>query len=401
MRLARLGLVIGWVPVVFVSTMVVPEQVGVLGMGPALGCSAGGNVPDPPAGFTWLKPSMMSLTERTSVPVGTDGFFVIDAEGHELSADSAESGMTVEVRDATGELVPGQVWLLKEKQPGWYLFGWEAATHLEVGAELTATLSAAPLARDGENVGGDFPLVVMGEPAELSESTLSFPNWVGFFGGEEPTVDCTPDPDYSSCGPPERVQVPATLRQHEAANAVWQLPELSVGVAWEARLAPAESDSDVLLPGLTPEYLVDTPETEVSLGMVVFPTDAEQHCVVLSVQDLRVDDYYETEVCVATEAPSRFDTDSQLRACLEPPTDGSAEAWCRLKGEQAPSECEAILEPEPGVGGAGGSEAEPGGDDPLRSSRTSKGCQLGGVPSGSGGWLALAAFVALRRRRRR
>lgn len=212
-------------------------------------------------------------------------------------------------------------------------------------------------------------------------------------------MDCTPDPDYSSCGPPERVQVPSSLRQHEAAYAVWQLPELSVGVAWEARLAPAQSDRDVLLPGLTPEYVVDTPETEVSLGLVVFPTDAEQHCVVLSVQDLRVDDYYETEVCVATEAPTRFDTDSRLRECLEPPTDGSAEAWCRLKGEQAPPECEAILEPEPVAGGAAGDGAEPG-DHPARGSRTSKGCQLGGVPSGSAGvWLALVALVALRRRR--
>ena len=393
MRLVRWGLAVGSVPIVFAATMVVPEELGVLGMGPALGCSAGGNVPEqPPAGFTWLQPSMLVGTDFVSVPVGTDGFFAMEAQAN-LSAEAALEGLTVEVRDEVGELVAGRAWVLTERQPGWYLVGWEASLPLDLGATLTATLLAEPIGvPNADRVGGDFRLEVVSEPAALPEPSLSLQRWVGYFQGQGQNVTCTADEFASSCGGPETLEVPASYNEVAAAWGLWELANVPVGVVWEARLEASGADSDALLPG--PSVFLAT-ESNLELGLVVFPTAAEQHCVTLITRDLRTDDEARAEFCDTTQEPTHYETDAVLLPhCLEPPTETSTEAWCRLH-RSPPSECGRFL-----PGGAGSAGAPANGDDEPRRARTSEGCQLSGAASGNAGpWLALAALVALRRRR--
>ena len=79
--------------------------------GEALGC--GGSYSAPPvAGWTWLKPTL-SFTQLDTVieeiPVATDGFFAISAQGN--SRDLRQ--VRVVVRDENGEDVPGDVSVLR------------------------------------------------------------------------------------------------------------------------------------------------------------------------------------------------------------------------------------------------------------------------------------------------
>jgi len=52
------------------------------------------------------------------VPVATDGFFVIDAEGPLASVDAATSGIQLVVTDDMGVSISGEITLLENKQPG-------------------------------------------------------------------------------------------------------------------------------------------------------------------------------------------------------------------------------------------------------------------------------------------
>ena len=135
--------------------------------GEALGC--GGSYSAPPvAGWTWLKPTL-SFTQLDTVieeiPVATDGFFAISAQGN--SRDLRQ--VRVVVRDENGEDVPGDVSVLRSVSGSFddHQLGWVAREPLEVGTRLTATLATEPATLADRNVGGDFPLKVMGAATAL------------------------------------------------------------------------------------------------------------------------------------------------------------------------------------------------------------------------------------------
>jgi hypothetical protein len=148
----------------------------------------------------------------------------------------------------------------------------------------------------------------------------------------------------------------------------------------------------------------DTVDPLVPLGRVVFPTEAPQHCLTVVVTDLRTGDELTSEVCVASEPPVSYEADADLHWCIEPPSEGSAEAWCRLQFDQAPPECAAILAPgdAPGVAGMSGKDSSPVDVSDAAGKRTSQGCQLGisGPSSGGGAVAAVALLFAWCRRRR-
>lgn len=377
--------VLGFLPVAFAGSLVLPTVEGLpVGTGEALACS-GGDGPNyvPPSGWVWLKPSLLSNTPLTSVPIATDGFFVIDAEGTELPVEAAQSSMTVVVTDEAGAPVAGETKLLIDKQPGWYLFGWTASAPLEVGAKLTARLSASPIADPTtSNVGGSFPLVVAGSPTPFPEPELTFSAWLDFFQGSGDPVNCPAPIGY--CGP--FLSMPGRATKRDALEATWRLPPSSTGVAWRPRLEASPSSADAVLPTYFNEFLGVGPDQ--SFGTVAFPTAAEQYCVTLVVEDLRTHEEKRTELCAKPEPARQSYTNSELASCTEPPTPELTEAWCRVRDARNIAACERFFHDVVGVAGAGSGGSDAGVSDPgVAGSRPSG----SGAQSGKGGQGASSA----------
>jgi hypothetical protein len=406
------GAVLGLLPVVFGISLLLPDSPLALGVGTALGCGGSGNV-SKPAGWVWLKPSLMSNTDRTFVPVATDGFFVIDAEGNDLPVEAAQDGMSLVVSDEAGMAVAGETKLLIEKQAGWYLFAWRAAAPLQMGQKLTATLAATPLGTtDPTQVGGQFPLVVTGPPAPLPTPLLAFNAWNDFYHGEGALLSCKTDPLRFTCGGPATVEVPEVFVKQASTQALWQLPPVTSGVAWQARLEASPDQPDAVLPGLSVEYLADTSEPVVDMGYLVFPTAAKSYCATLVVKDLRNGDETRAETCAQPEGSEWASTDSKLAYCAEPPSLALTEAWCALQhppsaldacaaepgGTPSPTAGSPRVPPQSGTGGTG-----PGADPVAMAtpSRTTSACQFGAAGHTRGHALAflLALVVAARKRR--
>jgi hypothetical protein len=196
-------------------------------------------------------------------------------------------------------------------------------------------------------------------------------------------VICKADPNASTCGGPDTLEVPGAFDKLTGVQAVWQLPELESGVAWEAHLEASSSDSNAELPERSMDYVVDTTDRQVSLGLVVFPSKGERHCVTLVTRDLHTDEMASAELCSDTHPSSAYETDTaELTSCLEPPSEAASEAWCRLEGASAPTSCEQTLA--------------------ASSSRESKGCQLTpGSPVVSSALLVAATALFVSRRRRK
>jgi len=419
------------VPVAFAGSMLLPAHTQLhWGIGGASACSGGapgvpGAAAPREAGFTWLKPSLAFHpgSPAAPVPVATDGFFVIDAEGSMLSVDDAAAGMQVVVSDASGATLEGETKLLLEKGDGWYLFGWSAKSPLPAGAQLTATLSGAPITSGAlGNVGGQFPLTVVGEPTALPEPSFAFSRWVDFYHlpADEQWLTC----QSTICGVAQTLRVPATLEKRVGVELTWQPPPVVGGVAWALRVEPSTTNPDVNVNGAyAGDYLGDAPASSaVSLGRALFPTEAARYCVTLVLKDLRTGEEKRSEVCAEPEPATLAETDSSLGQCDEPPP-ALRDPWCALK---AGTDKDCNVDPggiatDPvdnlaGSGGSqgggpatnpvdrGGSESTPPVDDArpnAASPRTSKGCAIGSTSRAEGaGWLfaALAIAAGLRAR---
>jgi uncharacterized protein (TIGR03382 family) len=361
---------------------------------------------------------MFGTDEAFPLPVATDGFFALDAEGDQLSADAAQSSLQVVVTDEDGMPVAGATKLLSTKREGWYLFGWSANAPLAVGAQLKASLSASPVAPpSAANVGGDFSLTVVGEPTALPEPTFELSGWFDFFHGQQgAVVTCVESYEGigGTCRSPQTISVPASIEKQLGAAAVWSPPPVVGGVAWSARLeaATGESDARVLTSGSIEFWGgVDEDGADDTVGRLVFPTPGAQHCATLVLKDLRTSQERRTEMCSPVQPAQGVDTDTVVARCGEPPSDASKEAWCRLRGGSASEQCATGT----GAGTAGSSDGgpvTPSGDgvggsttagDPATTddARTSKGCQLGGSssPSSHLAWAVLALSLLVRRRR--
>lgn len=400
------GIALRWVPLAFAlsAPLLLPAQ-------PAHACSiADPNAPAPPPGWYLLQPAMLLDPGHTSVPVGTDGFFTIQGDGFELSAEAATASLRVEVRDAAGNLVPGRARLLKDYPFAGFLFGWQAEQSLEIGATLTATLSGTPVS-GASKVGGDFALVVTGPPADLPTPELTF-SWSSYFQGQGKRVTCAANPNFSSCGGPDHYEVPDSFLELAASYVSWELPPVSVGVAWEAELEAVGDDADARLPdpNFGDVYIaysgVDAPPQSMALGMVVFPTAADRHCVRVVARDLRSGIESRSEVCEAPAVPISFESDApELAACLTPPTEGATRAWCRIRQDPRSPVCSKLPPDAPIVGddaSGDGTSGDGTSGDEKRRSRTSQGCQMSVGTQSSGGAAAfLAALLLLRRRRDR
>ncbi len=395
-RWARLCTVVALVPAAFGLCLCLPGGLALpIGVNEALGCSGGGNVPRP-MGWTWLKPKQVATSDRTSVSIATDGFFLIDAEGNDLSAARAEETMVVKVTDQGGAEVAGKLKLLKEHRPGWYLFAWTAQEPLAMGARLSVALQAEPAA--SVPVGGQFELVVAGPPTLATTASLSLTGWSDFYHAVGEPITCEIVPYGAGCGGPQTVvaSVPGGLIKQLAGQALWSLPPVVGDVAWEARLEASPEQPDAVVPLDAVTYLTNPEQTELGLGLIAFPTKAERYCVTFVVTDLRTQDEVRSEVCDEPEPADGATTDSSVTTCVSPPNEAVTEGWCAVRVD---SELPVCLAVRSGSTPSGGMTADAAADNDA-APRTSKGCEFGGSRAGTGWTLALLALALSRRFRR-
>lgn len=397
-RFGRVAAVAALVPIAFSVGLCFPQP-GALpfGVGEALGCGGSGAAIPPASGWYLLKPVLMEKGDRAFVPIATDGFFLIDAQSSGLTAEQ-QASMKVVVTNDAGEPVAGTTKVVSE---GLQLFGWTADEPLAVGAKLSATLSAAPLAKPtSTDVGGQFPLEVVGPPTELPEPSLAFDSWVNFYldAGDE-VVSCKTAPQSNCNGTSTSIDVSSAMTKALAAQASWR-PEITGGVAWQAHLERGSADSDATFEGVGMRYFFgDDSEPNPSMGRAIFPTQAKEYCATLVIKDLRTEKETRTVTCTAPGKPERGETDGQLGSCLEPPNEALTEAWCQLNADTTFPACSA--KPDGGQDGGGAGGESPGTNDAAAStSAESKGCQFGGTSTAPVGGVALLLSLMLLGRRR-
>jgi hypothetical protein len=372
-RVLRIAAIAALVPAVFVGGLMLPEQpILHLGVGKVLGCSGAGNAPAP-IGWTSLTTSLPPDAEHGAVPIATDGFFAIDAVRASLLESAAESGLRVVVTNEAGEVIAGETTLLETRSPSSYLFGWSAAEPLAVGSKLRASLSALqPTEAGSPQVGGEYPLLVVGAPTPLLEPELTFSSWLDFYHGEGPaTLSCAGVFDPGACGA-QTFLVPTLVTKQLAAQLSWDLPAVTGSVAWKARLEASPTNGDASFTVYGDEYFGGdaTQLPGPLLGRAVFPTTAAQYCVTLVLTDLRTKQETRAEACAPAQPPQSAQTDTSLGSCAQPPSEALNEAWCRMRSSGTPGVlCPPIL-------GGGGSSAVGGG--PVSAGSGS----LAGHPSG-------------------
>jgi hypothetical protein len=394
-RWLRSGALVALVPAMFAVDLWVPaSNVLPTGIREALGCSGAGNVPARD-GWTWLQPALVSVTPGQALPVATDGFFAILAEVNGLSAADASEQLRVVVTDAAGVEIAGEVRLLGSEREGSYIFGWTALEPLAVGAVFTLTLATEPATTGIAFVGGQFPLVVAGEPTPLPEPALGFESWARFYHGSGNTVSCRPRTD---CGTIPPLTIPSNMVDQVSALAHWSMPEVTGGVAWRLHIELGPEQGDIHPPGNVITVFGSNPEFESQLGELVFPNQQPRYCATLVLTDLRTGTARRAERCSPAGEFERASSDTQLAACVEPPLPELTRIWCELRAPAMSPQCEALTAPLPGP-----DATEDGPDLANESSQPSSSCQLGRVRTSASAWAGIAgvALVVLRRRRRR
>src|SRR5262245_39878960 len=130
----RLGW-LGLVPGLFALNLCLPEAESLpTGIPQALGCSGSGGVYEQPD-WSALLPAPTS-EEGAPVPVDTNGFLLLHAFTHHLSAEQAQAQIVVRVTNAAGTELAGDLRLLDDRADP-YTFGWSARTPLATGDRLT------------------------------------------------------------------------------------------------------------------------------------------------------------------------------------------------------------------------------------------------------------------------
>lgn len=356
----------------------------------------------------------------SSVTIGRDGFFVAAASGYDLTAE-AFGTVRVEVRDAAGELVPGELELLRNEdreRPDTDVLwlGWTASAMLQTGARLTLRVSV-PSAM----VSTEAELTVADESAALALPQFEFTTWRGLFVDTGPKLTCTPkQPGW--CFPIEfGTNAESVL---EASLQTNELSGLPVAGVWEY------SVSEVAGKGALVEPLEPYLRLKHDLGPEVIPfrlrfrDELDEYCVKLTVQDLHTEESLSETYCGAPpEFVEEVDLDA-VKGCQSVPHE-YLPRWCQGRDPNVDASCR---DPIVGMGGgagttggvgaggasggtapgsagthssAGSGVASPGDDDDHHDSATSQvvsqgcGCRLAPHATEREGWLSLAGLGVL------
>jgi hypothetical protein len=337
------------------------QHAGPQGLFPvAEGCSGYGSLGGPPG---WRYFVVASKSEQERVEVGTDGFVLLEATftGHDEEGEPAEIEVTAS--DQVGP-VAGRLELLRSvTRPGRPVvnyWGWQADEPLPVGSIVQLSFG---ISNGLWPISDTVELEVVGEPAALPTPSAALGEWVDYRRGAGELVECTIDLDFGSCGDPEAetILVPEGEVRHWANDTLWQVPEIQGMVAWAAHAELSGPLDDAVTVEDEVVVVGGVDVGDVDAGMVVFPSDAEEYCVVLVVEDLRTGEEVRSEpVCGDPEqaigsgvpifAPRLFH-DHRLDQCTQPPTAASKDLWCAYHPEDPP------CVPGPDSGGTGPSEA--------------------------------------------
>jgi hypothetical protein len=347
---------VGLVPAMFALDLLAPSSDGLpLGVGEALGCGGSGNLPAVD-GWTSLKPMLYPSSPgsaSTDIPVATDGFFVIDAQSHNLDVETAAAQLRVVVRDDAGTEVPGDVSVLRtQAYPTFdsYLFGWVAREPLAVGVRLTATLATEPATVTGSTVGGEFALTVAGAPTAMSTPAATFDRWGSFYrgDGEVGGAECPAPPGSGRCD--QTLPLPPRVIEELATQVVWTPPEVAGGVAWRVRLDLGEQPGEA---GPAKEFFgrIEASEPGLYLPIVRFRELSGRHCVSVVVEDLRTGLEQRSELC-SEPAPlaGSFGSNTYLQQCPEPPSAELTPAWCDMNPGSTLAACDGVREDGSQVG---------------------------------------------------
>jgi hypothetical protein len=350
------------VMVLLVVGIFVAQHAGPRGFFPvAEGCSGYGTLGGP-AGWRYFV--IASQSERERVEVGTDGFVLLEATftGDDGDEEVEPAEIEVTASDQAGP-VAGHLELLRSvTRPGranatgtagsvFNYWGWQADEPLPVGSILQLSFG---ISNGLWPISDTVELEVVGEPAALpTPSGASFGNWVDYRRGDGDLVECTIDLSDGSCSglDTDTILVPEREVQHRANDTLWDVPEVAGMVAWEARvelsgpLGDGVASDEVAVVGGVDVGPVDT-------GFIVFPSDAEEYCVVLVIEDLRTGEEVRSEpACGDPEQATSTVRAHRLDQCIEPPTPASKDLWC----ESHPDHIACL--PGGASGGAGPSEA--------------------------------------------
>lgn len=405
---------LGLLPAAIVIDLALPSIEGMpVGIGEALGCSGGPNLtPD-----YWYGLNPERFSEEEPIHTATDGFFVISATGANLSLETAKAQVLVVVRDDAGAEVPGDVSVLADNSSGAssrFLFGWAARQPLPVGARFTATLALDPSSPHGGTRGGEFPLVVDGEPTPLPVPEATFDWWHKYYRGDGLVDGAAPSCLVNPvCATPYTVPLPPRVTERLATMIMWTPPPVVGHVAWAARVELRPGQGELLPRHVGEELFFGTLESsaKVTAGSPLFSERAERYCVDLVIEDLRTGLEQRSELCSAPGPLMQPSADSAILRCSAPPSAPElARVWCEVNSaardfEECPAPRAENPTTTPGDSAtppdAGAAIAAEGARD---SERALLGCSLGASRQGDLFLVSLAGLAGmgmLRRRHRR
>jgi MYXO-CTERM domain-containing protein len=354
------GAVAGLLPLAYASSYVA------VGAGPAEGCS--GAPAEEAVGVLYL--SSRGLDEDARVD--RNGFFPFWASIANVDKSAALDAITVEVRDESGELVPGEtVFIKEERDDAWrseLTLGWSASEPRR-GDEVLAFHATATNSVDSVTL--DVELSVVDVEPELALPSFEVTEWTRVKYDAGPEIGCH---GFESCS--ESSGFGSEL--HDARRMTLQassvMPE--VLVLWEFEWVPVSGKGNRV-------YSDPDPFTGYSPGLqawLTFAAGLEEYCVRLRGRDLRTADTREQEICASPSADSKEVTYDSIRSCFEPP-EGFLERWClnadELDVAAYEDECAPYLMPSAGSGGSGGASSGTGGSGASSSGGTASGGSSG------------------------
>jgi hypothetical protein len=415
------GAVLALVPLTYLGSLAPRGAMPV-----AEGCSGGPSVASKPTGVYGLNASLEAL------PVDERGFFAFWLNARELDAGPALEAVSLEVKNAGGEVVPGQARILTEERFAEVLellVAWEADATLSPGEVLqvnaTATSSSGPVSMK-------TVLTVQDQVLALPEPDLMFDFWNEVTRDVGELQSCQ---TQTMCGNQNQSQsFGAELEQVVEVSLTAPVPASMVAVAW--RYSVAEIDGKGSFANEPASWSLFVKESRPLGARLAFEERLDEYCVLVTAVDLRTENTKSAELCGKPPAPLEPRRDDAVQLCSTAPV-GFTERWCHAPERQSAPECAPYVTPgapgsggAAGTGGSGSATAETGGsgsaiagtggsisatagssaataapsDDADGTRRTSEaGCAVA-VPSARGSMLAfvsltlLASGLILRRR---
>jgi hypothetical protein len=391
------------------------QQAGLAGVRTADACTGG--IP----GKGWRNLRVPINTNEERLPIASDGFVVLRGG---FITDDAEPDLPlpwVRATNEAGDELPGTLRILRTQDQDGSLYvymGWQADAPLAEGSVVKLSFSEA--AEDaGAGGAGNTPsayetveLEVVGDPTPLPVPEAKLGDWVEVRHGVGALVECDEATDCFSAP----LEVPTEEERVPGVRVGWTLPSIIGLVAWEVWAEARDPEDAAVPPAATPRLLIERERDVIAArrDVVAFTNDANEHCAVVVVKDLRTGEESRSQPqCGEPGMPTVTVVDHDLGHCYEPPTVESTALWCADNRED-----ERCTSDEPTLtGGQGGSGADRDGHSPRGGAdspapeppvdqasskpRTSSGCRYS--PATGNAWLGLAAMgfglLSVRRRR--